>query len=75
MARLVADTHALIWYLEASPRLSSSANAAIKAAFQAGEAVLVPTVSLVEIAYLVEKGRLPADGTDLNLGFFRTFDD
>jgi len=61
MARLVADTHALIWYLETSPRLSPSAHAAIKAAFQAGESVLVPTVSLVEIAYLVEKGRLPAD--------------
>jgi PIN domain nuclease of toxin-antitoxin system len=60
MSALVLDTHALVWYVEASPRLSSNARTATQTAIQLGEAVHVSAVSLVEIAYLVEKRRLPA---------------
>ena len=61
MSAVLADTHALVWYLEADPQLSPTARHAIDAAIGAGEPVYISTISLVEIAYLIEKGRLPAD--------------
>jgi len=59
MASVVADTHTVVWYLAASPRLSARAKTAIDAAITSGQPVWVPTICLVEIAYLVEKTRLP----------------
>lgn len=59
MAGLVLDTHAALWYLESSPKLSARALAAIQAALAAGDPVHVSTVSIVELTYLVEKGRFP----------------
>jgi PIN domain nuclease of toxin-antitoxin system len=59
MAGLVLDTHATIWYLEGSSRLSAAALAAIEAALSAGEPVHVSAVTIVELIYLVEKGRFP----------------
>lgn len=59
MAGLVLDTHSTIWYLEGSPQLSAAALAAIQAAVAAGEPVYVSTVTIVELIYLVEKGRFP----------------
>ncbi len=64
MAGLVADTHAILWYLSESPKLSSKALARMQETLAAGDQILVPTISLVEIVYLTEKGRLP----DLALG-------
>ncbi len=61
MTAVVADTHALIWYVEASPQLSQPALAAMRAAIQGGDAVYVSAVSLVEIIYLIEKRRLPVE--------------
>jgi len=60
MSSLVIDTHSAIWYLNRSPRLSSLARNAIRAAIEAGEPVYVSTVSVAEVTYLVEKGRLTA---------------
>jgi PIN domain nuclease of toxin-antitoxin system len=60
MAGLVVDTHALVWYLLGSPRLSVTARSRLDAALAAGELLHVPAVSLIELTYLVEKGRLPA---------------
>ena len=60
MAGLVVDTHALVWYLLGSPRLSVTARSRLDAALAAGEPLYVPAVSLIELTYLVEKGRLPA---------------
>lgn len=65
MAGLVTDTHAVIWYLQLSPRLSATARAAIKTAISGGDPVYVSSISLVEIAYLTEKNRLPPDTLDL----------
>ena len=59
MAGLVLDTHATIWYLEGSPRLSTRALSAIQTALAAGDPVHVSTVTIVELTYLVEKGRFP----------------
>jgi PIN domain nuclease of toxin-antitoxin system len=60
MAGLVLDTHSTIWYLEGSPKLSATALNAIRAALSAGDRVHVSTVTVVELTYLVEKGRFPA---------------
>ncbi|MBI4552996.1 MAG: type II toxin-antitoxin system VapC family toxin [Candidatus Latescibacteria bacterium] len=64
MSALVADTHAAIWYLSRSPKLSAPARAAMNRAEQSGEPVYVSSISLVEVAYLVEKGKLPETAFD-----------
>jgi PIN domain nuclease of toxin-antitoxin system len=61
MPDVVTDTHALIWYLEDSPRLGSSARSAFEACDRGEGVVYVPTICLVEIVYLQEKGRIPSD--------------
>jgi len=58
MSALVADTHAVLWYLNQPDRLSRPAEAALDDAQRAGDPIYVASVSLVETAYLVEKGRL-----------------
>jgi PIN domain nuclease of toxin-antitoxin system len=60
MAALAIDTHALVWYVEGSPHLSAPALAALQNAIAGGEPIYVSSVCLVEIAYLIEKGKLPA---------------
>ena len=60
MAALVIDTHAAVWYLLNSSRLSSTAQRAMDDAADAGDPVYLSAISLVEIVYLVEKDRLPA---------------
>lgn len=64
MTDTVTDTHGLIWYLENSPRLGLGADQAFNAADQGEAVVYVPTICLVEIVYLQEKGRIPADLKD-----------
>ena len=59
MPGLVLDTHATIWYLEASPKLSATVLNTIRAALNGGDPVHVSTVTVVELTYLVEKGRFP----------------
>ncbi len=61
MPDVVTDTHALIWYLEDSPRLGSAARSAFEACDRGECVVYVPTICLVEIVYLQEKGRIPTD--------------
>ena len=60
MVGAVADTHALIWYLLDSPRLSAPALAQFEACRMAGAQVGVSSISIVEIIYLVEKNRIPS---------------
>lgn len=55
----VIDTHAAVWYLNADGRLSERARGFIDASAHAGLSVLVSPISLVEVIYLYEKGRLP----------------
>ena len=57
----VADTHALIWYLYAMPELSANAKSIMDKTAASGGYIFVPTISLVEITYLAEKGRLGAN--------------
>lgn len=60
MPALVADTHAAVWYLLNDPRLSVAAGEAFDGASGANEPIFVSAISLVELTYLVEKGRVPA---------------
>ena len=52
--------YAIVWYLTNSPRLSPAAAKALDDASAAGDSILIPSISLVELTYLVEKGRVPA---------------
>ncbi len=61
MAAVLADTHAILWYLTADPRISPSAIAAMDSATAAGDPIFVSAITRVEIQYLVEKGRLSAE--------------
>lgn len=61
MPDFVTDTHALIWYLEDSPRLGPGARECFNACERGESIIYVPTICLVEIVYLQEKGRIPSD--------------
>lgn len=54
----VADTHAALWYLLGSARLSARARDFIDAAAQAGDSIALTAISLAEIVYLFEKRRI-----------------
>jgi PIN domain nuclease of toxin-antitoxin system len=58
---LVVDTHAAIWYLYQDGRLSRRAESKIDSALANGYSIHVPSISLVELVYLVEKGRIPRE--------------
>lgn len=60
MPAVVADTHAAVWYLLNAKSLSANAQRAMDEAIQAGDPVYVSSISLVEVVYLVEKGKLPS---------------
>ena len=60
MVGVVADTHALIWYLLDSPRLSETASAQFEECLATGTRVGISSISIVEVIYLIEKGRIPA---------------
>ncbi len=55
----VADTHAAIWYMHGSPRLSATAREFMDETARAGNSIALSAISLAEIVYLVEKKRLP----------------
>jgi len=55
----VVDTHAALWYLLNNSLLSETARAFIDDAAAAGHEIVLSPISLAEIVYLTEKGRLP----------------
>jgi PIN domain nuclease of toxin-antitoxin system len=59
MPPILADTHAAVWYLLVPSRLSAAAEVALDAAAASGDPVYVASISLVELRYLVDRGRLP----------------
>ena len=64
MFQAVADTHALIWYVYADSRLSPAARAAFDQAVAESGQIGFSSISLVEIVYLIEKGRVKAETLD-----------
>lgn len=61
MITAVADTHTAIWYLYNDPRLSANARLTIETAAQRGDEIGLSAISLVEVIYLEEKGKIPAN--------------
>lgn len=61
MSTYVADTHALYWYLLASPRLRDLALEAFKEALAGAAEIHVPAIVLAELHFLNEKVGRPID--------------
>jgi len=59
--RLVADTHAALWYLWEPEKLSHKARGAIRDSLKAEVRIGICSISLCELIYLSEKGRIHAD--------------
>ncbi len=66
----VADTHTLLWYLFQNPKLSQRAKASIDAAAQAGDQIAVSSISLIEMVYLIEKGRISSESMNRTVAVF-----
>lgn len=62
--RIVADTHAILWYLYSDTRLSATVAELLDAVDHAGDQVAIASVTLAEIVYLVEKGRIHPQAFD-----------
>ena len=52
----VLDTHAAVWYLLESQRLSRSTFSLIDSAAAEGAPTYISAISIVEVVYLVERG-------------------
>jgi PIN domain nuclease of toxin-antitoxin system len=63
-ASLVVDSHAFIWYVQASPRLSEKARQAMDDATAADAPLMISAVTIVELVYLVEKGTFTQANVD-----------
>lgn len=61
MPSVVADTHALIWYIFELPRLSPAALTALEQAVNEGNFIYFSAITIVEISYLIERGRLAGE--------------
>lgn len=57
----VLDTHAAIWYLLDAKNLSQKVFSLIDEAAASGTPTYISAVSLVEVVYLAERGRIAAD--------------
>ncbi|HKI12067.1 MAG TPA: type II toxin-antitoxin system VapC family toxin [Candidatus Acidoferrum sp.] len=57
----VLDTHAAIWYLLDTKNLPEAVFSLIDGAAARGVPTYISAISLVEVVYLVERGRIAAD--------------
>ena len=55
MNRYVTDTHALFWYLTASPKLGKGAKSAFDEGASGEALILIPAIVLAELYFLNEK--------------------
>ena len=67
MLRAVADTHAIIWYIFADVRLSQIARKTFEQIAGDGNQIAFSSITLAEIIYLSEKGRINIDTLDILL--------
>lgn len=59
MSDYVTDTHALYWYLTASPKLGANAHAAFLAGEQGQTLIYIPSIVLAELYYVNSKYHQP----------------
>ena len=57
--RAVTDTHTIIWHIFADERLSTTAREFIEDSASHGDEVGFSSITLAEIVYLTERGRIP----------------
>ena len=60
----VLDTHAILWYLLESDKLSERSYALIDSAAASDTPTYISAISLVEVVYLAERGRIAAGAFD-----------
>jgi PIN domain nuclease of toxin-antitoxin system len=60
MDDVIIDTNVVIWYFTLPAIPSNEGQEAVSKAFDTGT-IYVSSITLVELIYLVEKGRIPAD--------------
>lgn len=62
MTSVLADTHTFVWwFLDDVRSLSKKALNALESTIAAGNPIVISSITLVELTYLVEKGRFPSD--------------
>jgi PIN domain nuclease of toxin-antitoxin system len=61
MIAAIADTHTIIWYVFMDPRLSKRGLAYIETTAENDQQIGVSSITLVEMVYLIEKGRIPSE--------------
>lgn len=59
MSALLLDTQAVVWMLFSPDKLSETVRQTTDNANQNGDTLYISALSLVELTFLVEKGRLP----------------
>ncbi|BAU14382.1 PilT protein domain protein [Leptolyngbya sp. NIES-3755] len=57
---VVIDTHIIVWYILEPERLSDTASRMLEQTVNDGESIYLSAISIVEICFLIERGRLPA---------------
>ncbi len=57
--------HAILWYLLKDARLSSGAHHVFAQALQNGDMIGLSSITLVEMVYLIERGRISAQAFSL----------
>lgn len=67
MNGLLLDTHAFVWYLAFPEKLSQPSSDAIGKTLKQGSSLYISSITIVEIIYLVEKGKIPEEGLELLL--------
>jgi PIN domain nuclease of toxin-antitoxin system len=58
MSAVVADTHAIVWYLSKPEKLSATALQTLDQASQSGQMIYLSAISIVELQYLTERNRI-----------------
>jgi PIN domain nuclease of toxin-antitoxin system len=58
MSAVVADTHAIVWYLSKPEKLSQTAMQILDQASQSGQMIYLSAISIVELQYLTERNRI-----------------
>lgn len=54
----VADTHSFLWYLQNNEKLGSKAKSIFEACDNNKEAVIIPSIVLIECIYICEKKKI-----------------
>lgn len=63
----VADTHTILWYLSGNKRLSAKAKKIFKQAQMGRSQVIIPSITLVETIFLVQREKVDRDILNLLL--------